>query len=306
LEASSTPAPPRTWTSCGAWPITPLPGTTRPLPRPGNPYLALFEAVVAAQASLVAQWMLVGFVHGVMNTDNVTISGETIDYGPCAFMDAFNPASVYSSIDVGGRYAYANQPVVAEWNLARLAEAMLPLINEDQEQAVAPAVEALGAFRRQYSDAWFAGMKTKLGLQERPAGSPEAEEASQVVDGVIAILKDGPVDYTSFFRNLGQAARGNQRPARGMVLDLAAFDAWAERWQALQPDAALMDQVNPAYIPRNHLVEEALAAATEGDLGPFNRLVDVVRMPYQERPGLERYAGGAPEDFGSYQTFCGT
>ena len=271
-----------------------------------NPYLALFEAVVAAQASLVAQWMLVGFVHGVMNTDNMTISGETIDYGPCAFMDAFNPAAVYSSIDVGGRYAYANQPVVAEWNLARLAEAMLPLINEDQEQAVAPAVEALGAFRRQYSDAWFTGMKKKLGLKENPAGSPESEEASELVDGVIAILKDGPVDYTRFFRSLGQAARGNHRPVRGMVLDLAAFDAWAARWQALQPDAGLMDRVNPAYIPRNHLVEEALAAATDGDLGPFNQLVDVVRAPYEERPGLERYAEGAPEDFGSYQTFCGT
>jgi uncharacterized protein YdiU (UPF0061 family) len=271
-----------------------------------NRYLALFEAVVAAQASLLAQWMLVGFVHGVMNTDNMTISGETIDYGPCAFMDAFNPASVYSSIDVGGRYAYANQPVMAEWNLARLAEAMLPLINEDQEQAVAPAVEALGAFRRKYSDAWFGGMKTKLGLKEAPVGSPEAEEASGVVDSVIAILRDGPVDYTSFFRNLGQAARGNHRPARGMILDLPAYDAWAERWRALQPDPGLMDQVNPAYIPRNHLVEEALSAATGGDLGPFNRLVDVVRVPYQERTGLERYAEGAPEDFGSYQTFCGT
>ncbi|VXB40299.1 Protein adenylyltransferase SelO [Arthrobacter sp. 9AX] len=274
--------------------------------RAGNRYLALFEAVVAAQASLLAQWMLVGFVHGVMNTDNMTISGETIDYGPCAFLDAFDPAAVYSSIDVGGRYAYANQPVMAEWNLARLAEAMLPLINEDQEQAVAPAVEALGAFRRQYSDAWFGGMKAKLGLKESPSGSPEAEEASEVVDGVIAILKDGPVDYTSFFRSLGEAARGNHRPARGMVLDLPAYDAWASRWQALQPDAGLMDRVNPAYIPRNHLVEEALAAATAGDLGPFNRLVDVVRAPYRERAGLERYAEGAPEEFGSYRTFCGT
>jgi uncharacterized protein YdiU (UPF0061 family) len=274
--------------------------------RADNPYLALFEGVVAAQAPLLAQWMLVGFVHGVMNTDNMTISGETIDYGPCAFMDAFNPAAVYSSIDVGGRYAYANQPVMAEWNLARLAEAMLPLINEDQEQAVAPAVEALGGFRRQYSDAWFAGMKTKLGIRESPAGSPEAEEASELVDGVIAILKDGPVDYTRFFRNLGHAARGNSRPARSMVLDLAAFDAWAERWLALKPDAGLMDRVNPAYSPRNHLVEEALAAATDGDVGPFNRLVEVVRDPYRERSGLERYAEGAPEDFGSYQTFCGT
>jgi uncharacterized protein YdiU (UPF0061 family) len=271
-----------------------------------NPYLALFEAVVGAQASLLAQWMLVGFVHGVMNTDNMTISGETIDYGPCAFMDSFNPAAVYSSIDVGGRYAYANQPVIGEWNLARLAEAMLPLINEDQEQAVAPAVEALGKFRRQYSDAWFTGMKTKLGLAASPEGSPEAEEASQVVDGVITLLKDGPLDYTSFLRKLAEAARGNDRPARGMVLDLAAYDAWAERWRSLKPDAGQMDRVNPAYIPRNHLVEEALAAATGGDLDPFNRLLDVLRDPYRERPGLERYAEGAPEDFGSYQTFCGT
>lgn len=271
-----------------------------------NPYLALFEAVVAAQARLVAKWMLVGFVHGVMNTDNMTISGETIDYGPCAFMDAFNPGAVYSSIDVGGRYAYANQPVIAEWNLARLAEAMLPLFNEDQEQAVGPAVEALGRFRSQYSDAWFNGMKEKLGLPATMAGTPEGDAASDVVDGVVALLKDGPVDYTQFFRNLGHAARGNSRPARGMVLDLAAFDAWAERWTALNPDAGLMDRVNPVYIPRNHLVEEALAAATEGDLGPFNRFLDVVRSPFQERQGLERYTEGPPEDFGDYRTFCGT
>ncbi|TLM73581.1 YdiU family protein [Pseudarthrobacter sp. NamB4] len=271
-----------------------------------HPYLALFEAVVAAQAKLVAQWMLVGFVHGVMNTDNMTISGETIDYGPCAFMDAFNPAAVYSSIDVGGRYAYANQPVLAEWNLARLAEAMLPLFNEDQEQAVAPAVEALGKFRGQYSDAWFGGMKAKLGLAAGPAEGAEGDEASELVDGVIALLKDGPVDYTQFFRNLAHTARGNSRPARGMVLDLAAFDAWAGRWAALKPDPVQMDRVNPVYIPRNHLVEEALAAATEGDLDPFNRFLDVVRSPYEEREGLERYTEAPPEDFGNYRTFCGT
>ncbi|TLM86310.1 YdiU family protein [Pseudarthrobacter sp. NamE2] len=271
-----------------------------------NPYLALFAGVVSSQASLLAQWMLVGFVHGVMNTDNMTISGETIDYGPCAYMDAFNPSAVYSSIDVGGRYAYANQPVIAEWNLARLAESMLPLINEDQEQAVAPAVEALGAFRKQYSDAWFTGMKTKLGLPASEAGTPESDAASELVDGAIAILKDGPVDYTQFFRNLGKAARGNIKPVRGMVLDLPAFDSWAERWQSLKPDADRMDQANPVYIPRNHLVEEALAAATEGDMEPFTRLLEAVRAPYQERPGLERYAEGAPEDFGNYMTFCGT
>lgn len=271
-----------------------------------NPYLALFSSVVSAQASLVAQWMLVGFVHGVMNTDNMTISGETIDYGPCAFMDAFNPSAVYSSIDVGGRYAYANQPVIAEWNLARLAEAILPLINEDQEQAVAPAVEALGAFRREYSEAWFGGMKTKLGLAASGQGNPEAETASELVDGAVALLKDGPVDYSQFFRNLGKAARGDVRPVRGMVLDLTAFDAWHERWLALSPDADQMDRVNPVYIPRNHLVEEALAAATEGDLDPLTRLLEAVTAPYEERPGLERYAEGAPEDFGNYMTFCGT
>lgn len=274
--------------------------------RAEHPYLALFEAVVAAQAELVAKWMLVGFVHGVMNTDNMTISGETIDYGPCAFMDAFDPGAVYSSIDVGGRYAYANQPVVAEWNLARLAEAMLPLFNEDQEQAVAPAVEALGKFRGRYSDAWFSGMKAKLGVSAGPAAGPEGDEASDLVDGVINLLKDGPVDYTRFFRSLGQAARGNSRPARGMVLDLAAFDAWAGRWAGLKPDAELMDSVNPAYIPRNHLVEEALASATEGDLDPFNRILEVVRYPFQEREGLERYTEAPPEDFGKYRTFCGT
>lgn len=271
-----------------------------------NPYLALFKSVVAAQASLVAQWMLVGFVHGVMNTDNMTISGETIDYGPCAFMDAFNPGAVYSSIDTGGRYAYANQPVVAEWNLARLAESLLPLIDEDQEKAVEPAVAVLGEFRRRYSDAWTAGMAAKLGLGGRPEGSLEAEEVSHLVDGVVALLKDGPVDYTRFFRSLGDAARGNARAVRGTVLDLPAFDAWAERWLALEPDAALMDAVNPAYIPRNHLVEEALAAATTGDLDPFRRLVAVLSEPYRQRPGLERYEEGAPESFGDYLTFCGT
>ncbi|HSU48192.1 MAG TPA: YdiU family protein [Arthrobacter sp.] len=269
-----------------------------------NPYLALFGSVVAAQAALVARWMLVGFVHGVMNTDNMTISGETIDYGPCAFLDAFNPAAVYSSIDVSGRYAYANQPVLAEWNLARLAEAMLPLIDEDQEKAVAPAVEVLGGFRGQYSNAWTSGMKAKLGLAGGHGNDDAA--ASGLVDDAIAILKDGPVDYTLFFRNLGKAARGDVRPVRGMVLDLAAFDAWAGRWQGMEPDADLMDRVNPAYIPRNHLVEEALSAATDGNLAPFEQLLEAVGSPFTERPGLERYAEGPPEDFGSYMTFCGT
>jgi serine/tyrosine/threonine adenylyltransferase len=267
-----------------------------------RPYRALFEAVVSAQASLVARWMLIGFVHGVMNTDNMTISGETIDYGPCAFMDAFDPATVYSSIDHGGRYAYGNQPVVAEWNLARLAEALLPLIHEDEEQAIADATESLGRFRGQYSAAWSAGMHAKLGL---PEGLDDAV-ASGLIAELVTLMRESHVDYTGFFRKLGAAARGDTEPARGLFLDLAGFDSWAERWRALSPDAEIMDRTNPVYIPRNHLVEEALEAAVADDLDPLRSLLDVLARPYEERAGLERYAGAAPETFGAYQTFCGT
>ncbi len=268
-----------------------------------QPYLALFEAVVAAQARLVAQWMLVGFVHGVMNTDNTTISGETIDYGPCAFLEAYDPATVYSSIDSGGRYAYGNQPLVAEWNLARFAEALLPLFSDDQEKAITSAVDALGGFRPQYEAAWSSGMRAKLGL---PAGLDDVV-ATALADDLLALLQAGRVDLTSFLRALGRAARGDSGPARNLFLDLAGFDGWAERWRALGPDPDAMDRVNPLYIPRNHLVEEALDAATAGDLGPLERLLAAVTSPFDERPGLERYAAPGPEDFGAtYRTFCGT
>ncbi len=267
-----------------------------------QPYPALFEAVVAGQASLVAKWMLVGFVHGVMNTDNMTISGESIDFGPCAFLDAFDPATVYSSIDTGGRYAYRNQPVVAQWNLARLAEAILPLFAADQEESVALATNALETFGPRYSAAWAAGMRRKLGL---PAGVVDAV-AMPLVDELLEQLQQSAVDYTSFFRDLGRAARGNAEPARDRFLDITAFDAWADRWRALSPDADVMDRTNPVYIPRNHLVEEALGAATDGDLNPLGRLLDAVTAPYRPRPGLERYADPSPEDFGTYRTFCGT
>ena len=267
-----------------------------------NPYLALFEAVISAQASLVAKWMLVGFIHGVMNTDNMAISGETIDYGPCAFMDAFDPAAVYSSIDENGRYAYANQPVVAEWNLTRLAEALLPLFDDDEERAVALAQESLGAFRRQYSAAWLAGMKAKLGLDSSIAD----DVASPLIDELLGLLQEGRVDYTSFFRRLGTAARGQGEPIRTIFPEPDAFLAWAGRWRALNPDADMMDRVNPAYVPRNHLVEEALDAATKGDLEPLRLLLEAVTDPYKERPGVERYAEAAPETFGPYRTFCGT
>ncbi|WP_347056986.1 protein adenylyltransferase SelO [Blastococcus sp. HT6-30] len=267
-----------------------------------NRYLALYDAVVAAQASLVAQWMLVGFVHGVMNTDNTTISGETIDYGPCAFLDAYDPATVYSSIDAGGRYAYGNQPVVAEWNLARLAEALLPLFDDDQEQAVAVAVESLRGFAPRYEAAWTAGVRAKLGL---PEGLDDAVVRALAED-LFVLLRQDHVDLTSVFRALGGAARGDVEPVRLLFLDLAGIDGWLERWRALAPDAAGMDRANPVYIPRNHLVEEALDAATEGDLAPLGQLLEAVTAPFDARPGLDRYAAPAPQDFGAYRTFCGT
>ncbi|MFC8302595.1 YdiU family protein [Specibacter sp. NPDC057265] len=267
-----------------------------------NRYLALFDAVVSAQASLVARWMLVGFIHGVMNTDNMTISGETIDYGPCAFMDVFDPGTVYSSIDETGRYAYGNQPAVAQWNLTRLAEALLPLLHADQERAVALAQESLGSFPRRYSAAWLSGMKAKLGL----AADVDDKTATSLTDGLLTLLQQDRVDYTSFFRSLGTAARGNAGAAHSMFSDTTAFEIWLKRWRTLKPDAELMDRSNPVNIPRNHLVEEALAAATDGELGPFEQLLDAVTTPFEERHGLERYAAPAPETFGPYQTFCGT
>ena len=267
-----------------------------------RPHLALFEAVVAAQAALVAQWMSVGFVHGVMNTDNMTISGETIDYGPCAFLDAFDPATVFSSIDHDGRYAYGNQPVVAEWNLARLAEALLPLIDDDQDRAVELAVASLGTFRPQYSAAWTAGMRAKLGL---PAGLDAAVASTWSTS-----CSGWPSAATSTTpRSTARWPRPCARDpeaARGLFLDLPAFDAWSSRWRATGPDPDAMDRVNPLRIPRNHLVEEALDAAVGGDLGPVERLVEAVTSPYDVRPGLERYAAPAPDAFGRYRTFCGT
>lgn len=267
-----------------------------------RPYLALFEAVVGVQAELIAQWMLIGFVHGVMNTDNMTISGETIDYGPCAFMEAYDPDTVFSSIDFWGRYAYGNQPVIAAWNLARFAETLLPLLSDNTEEAIALAEESFGVFQARYDAVWASGMRAKLGL---PADA-DTESAAALVDDLLVLLKQNHVDYTSFFRQLSQAARGNAEPARGAFMDLAGFDAWLARWRALGPDADAMDRTNPIYIPRNHLVEEALSAATDGELGPVERLLAAVSEPYVERPGLERYATPAPEDFGKYQTFCGT
>ncbi|MGB9226882.1 protein adenylyltransferase SelO [Mycobacterium sp.] len=254
-----------------------------------RPYLALFEAVVAAQASLVARWMLIGFVHGVMNTDNMTISGETIDYGPCAFMESYDPETVFSSIDHWGRYAYGNQVTVAGWNLARFAEALLPLLSDNSDEAVALAENSFGVFGARYDEVWLSGMRAKLGL----SASVETSFLATLLDDLLRLMQDHRVDYTSFFRNLGSS-------------ELAGFDDWMSRWRALAPDPELMNRTNPLYIPRNHLVEEALGAATAGDLAPVEQLLDAVTAPFERRPGLERYASAAPEEFGAYRTFCGT
>jgi serine/tyrosine/threonine adenylyltransferase len=267
-----------------------------------NRYVALFDSVVSAQAELIARWMLVGFVHGVMNTDNMTISGETIDYGPCAFMEDFDPVTVFSSIDYAGRYAYGNQPAIAAWNLARFAETLLPLIDDDADRAIKIATASLGAFGPQYERAWSAGMRAKLGL--RPDVDDEVFTALN--RDLLDLLAQSPVDYTTFFRSLSAAVRGDTEPARGLFIDLAGIDAWLARWAPLATDADAMDRVNPLYIPRNHLVEEALAAATADDLAPLQHLLEAVNAPYDERPGLERFAQPAPPDFGDYQTFCGT
>jgi uncharacterized protein YdiU (UPF0061 family) len=248
---------------------------------PGASYLEFYDRVVAAQAALIAQWMHVGFIHGVMNTDNMAISGETIDYGPCAFMDVYDPQTWFSSIDHGGRYAYGNQPAIAAWNLARLGEALLPLLEGD---AVEQATAVLSTFDERFKTAWLDGMRAKLGL----AAGGEA-----LIQEFLTLLQRHRLDYTSTFRAL-----------TGTVPD--ELTDWAARWRAESPDLAAMDRVNPVYIPRNHLVEDALAAATDDDLGPFNRLLEVLARPFEPRPGLEGYAEPAPPSFGAYQTFCGT
>ncbi|MFB9314622.1 protein adenylyltransferase SelO [Nocardioides plantarum] len=262
-----------------------------------DPALALLEAVVAAQADLVAQWMLVGFVHGVMNTDNVTISGETIDYGPCAFLEAFDPTTTFSSIDEGGRYAYGNQPQITEWNLARLAEAILPLLHDDEAEAITIATTALHGFRPRYAAAWDAGWRAKLGLA--PESSPASEE---VVTGLLELLQTDHPDLTSFLVHLRDGT------ARDHVLDIAAFDAWHERWVALGPDHDLMARTNPVRVPRNHLVEAALTAADAGDLTSLAPLLEAVTAPYgdrPDRPDLAAYAEPGPAGEG-YVTYCGT
>ena len=271
-------------------------------------YLGLVREVVRVQAQVVARWMLVGFIHGVLNTDNTTISGETIDYGPCAFIDHVDPATVFSSIDHGGRYAYGNQPAIVQWNLARLAETLLALIDADVDRSVELATDALHGFDDVYDTAWMDGMRAKLGL-----AAPHPDDAVLVND-LFSLLHAQRVDHTMFFRRLSSAVGGDTTSVRALFAEPSSFDPWAQRWAHLRsdqrdPDAvgAAMNAVNPIYVPRNHLVEEALdAASTANDLVPLHRLIEAVTQPFQERPGFERYTQPAPASFGRFQTFCGT
>ncbi len=276
-----------------------------------EPYRAFLEGVVARQASLVAQWLLVGFIHGVMNTDNTAISGETIDYGPCAFMDTYDPATVFSSIDHRGRYAYANQPPIAAWNVARLAEAILPLLADDGERAVAIANEVIGTYPAAFSRAFVAGLRRKLGLfteQERDAALGQA---------LLDTMAANHADFTLTFRRMCTAAETADGGAEVRELFDApeAWDEWAQRWherladepQTPQEHAALMRQVNPAFVPRNHRVEAALAAAIEhNDYGPFEELLLVLSRPYEDQPAFAAYAEPPGPEQRVYRTFCGT
>ena len=279
-----------------------------------QPYRALLDGVIARQARLIAQWMLLGFIHGVMNTDNTSISGETIDYGPCAFMEAYDPATVFSSIDHQGRYAYGNQPRAALWNLARLAEALLPVLEqeaESQEAALASANEALAAFEPQYEAARRAGLRRKLGL------STEREGDTELVEDLLERMAANRADFTLTFRKLCDAASGPDGDAgvRALFADSGAFDSWASAWRKRldeepgsgQARAEAMRKVNPAFIPRNHVVEAALDAAVwRQDLQLFEDLLDVMSRPYEDRPNLERYSAPARPEECVAQTFCGT
>ncbi len=265
-------------------------------------YLAFLAAVAERQAYLVARWMHVGFVHGVMNTDNMAVSGETIDYGPCAFMDAYDPATVFSSIDQFGRYAFANQPYIARWNIARLAETLLDLIDPDSDAAIARASEVVDAFPAAFERHWLGGMRAKLGL-----ATAEPEDRVLVAE-LLAAMHTAGADYTLTFRRLAAVAAGDAE-----TLD-AIPAAWIARWRqrlAREPAApaeraAAMRAVNPAFIPRNHRVEEALAAARTGDLRPFETLLRVLSRPYDDQPEHAAYAAPPPPSDRPYRTFCGT
>jgi serine/tyrosine/threonine adenylyltransferase len=275
-----------------------------------NPALAFLEQVAARQAALIAQWMSVGFIHGVMNTDNMAISGETIDYGPCAFMDHYDPKTVFSSIDHRGRYAYGNQPAIAQWNLARLADCLLPLIDADQATAVARATLIIETFIAQFDSQFCQRLRIKLGL----VATQDAD--ADLINALLSLMKESRADFTLTFRQLSDAALGtaHETTLRTQFQDLPALGAWLERWrarlgvdaQAPAAVAAAMRKVNPAFIPRNHRVEAALTAASNGELAPFITLLNVLGHPFDDQPGHADLMVPPREDERVLATFCGT
>jgi uncharacterized protein YdiU (UPF0061 family) len=276
-----------------------------------RPYPALLGAVTARQAELVARWLLVGFIHGVMNTDNTSISGETIDYGPCAFMDHYDPATVFSSIDELGRYAYANQPRIALWNLTRLAECLVPLFSDDQEKAIAEAQEVLGAFGDNFNDAYKAGLRNKLGL------FTEREHDQALAQALLDAMAKGNADFTLTFRRLSDAAEGAalDEQVRQLFDEPSGFDEWATQWrqriaretQSPAERRAAMRAANPAFIPRNHRIEAVIqAAVANNDYALFEELLTVLAKPFDDQPAFATYADPPEPHERVCQTFCGT
>jgi uncharacterized protein YdiU (UPF0061 family) len=276
-----------------------------------RPYHALLEGVIARQAELVARWLLVGFIHGVMNTDNTSISGETIDYGPCAFLDHYDPAAVFSSIDEQGRYAYANQPRIALWNLTRLAECLLSLFSDDKDKAIEQAQLILAAFPAKFTAAYQSGLRQKIGLFTQRNGD------EVLVQELLDAMAKTQADFTLTFRRLSEAAEDANRDSgvRQHFADPAAYDEWAVRWrqrigeesQTPAERAAMMRAVNPAFIPRNHRIEAVIQAATgRDDFAPFEELLTVLSRPYEDQPAFSHYAEPPEPDQRVLQTFCGT
>lgn len=275
-----------------------------------RPALAFLGAVSARQAALVARWLCVGFVHGVMNTDNTAISGETLDYGPCAFLDGYHPGRKFSSIDHGGRYAFANQPSIARWNLARLAEALLPLIDSDDDRAIAAAVEVLEGFPAVFEREWQGGLRAKIGLSSGEEGDPA------LVAGLLAAMQASEADWTLVFRRLADAADegGDEVALRSLFARPDGIDAWLRGWRArLARDARspreranAMRRANPLFVPRNHRVEQALRAAASGDLRPFETLCEVLGRPFDEQPAHAEFAEPPRPEEVVRETFCGT
>jgi uncharacterized protein YdiU (UPF0061 family) len=276
-----------------------------------NPYLELLRSVTRRQAGLVAAWMNVGFIHGVMNTDNMSIAGETIDFGPCAFMDSYDPATVFSSIDRMGRYAYANQPAAAQWNLARFAETLLPLIDTSSDRAIELATEVVAAFSTEFDACWLAGMRRKLGLFLEDGADLD------LIRGLLDVMQRNQADFTRTFRQLCAAAESEAGDAviEGSFADASQYRQWAKIWRdrlALEPQprsehAAFMRLVNPAVIPRNHRIEAVIAAAVErDDYAPFEELSQVLSRPYEELASLSGFANPPQPHERVLQTFCGT